>query len=65
MGSLAVIKTAWTPESSNKHIGNILKIQNLAPREQSPMSNIHRNGLKSRPLSSGGASTAFFRRDKV
>jgi hypothetical protein len=64
MGSVAVIKNAWEPEGK-KHIGNILKIQNLAPREQSPMVNIHRNGLKSRPLSSGGASTAFFRRDKV
>ena len=63
MESQTVIKNAW--ESSERNPGNILKIQNLVPRGQSPMTGIHRNGLKSRPLSSGGASTAFFRREKV
>ena len=62
----------------NQHVGNIVKIKNMTHGGTTPQlddgvsgalnqaGNIHQiaihNGFKSRPLSSGGASAAFYRR---
>jgi hypothetical protein len=65
MESQTVIKTAWGDEVGQRHIGNILQIKNFHAAETSPMFNQHRNGMRSRPMSCGGASAAFVSREKI
>ena len=59
-----VIKNTWVnraAQESDKHVGNIVKIETDF-RSPSPM---RYDGFRSMPLSSGGASNAYFRKPSI